>query len=84
MATFGQRTGFVRELLSMRRQNLLAGCYRGHPTQANLRPQGRANVSSHGVECGGGLYAAACAAAATTGARNFQWALSPLLRGRTE
>ena len=68
----------------MRRRNLLADCYRGRLTQANLRPRGRANVRSHGAESGGGLDAAARAAAATTGARNFQWALSPLLRGRPE
>jgi hypothetical protein len=76
--------GFVRELPSMRCEKSFADFYRGHPTQANPRPRVCANVRSHGTERGGGLYAAACAGAATTGARNFRWALSPLLRGRPE
>jgi GGDEF domain-containing protein len=44
----------------MRCENLFAGGYRGHPTQANLRPRVRANVRSHGTECGGALRRGVC------------------------
>ena len=67
----------------MRRQILLAGCYRGRPTQANLRARGRANVRSHGAAAAGGSRRGV-RRRSTTGARNFQWALSPLLGGRPE